>query len=88
MLVEVGCGTGEAMLPLIDRCRYQVGIDFNKSFIDFCNDNVDEKNANKCNFVEGDAAKMEQLMIDKVDPVWMKESTKVRSARCENALCC
>ena len=24
LLVEVGCGTGEALLPLVDRVKYQV----------------------------------------------------------------
>ena len=41
-LIEVGCGTGEALLPLRNKFKHIVGIDFNENFIEFCNSKLDE----------------------------------------------
>jgi choline kinase/SAM-dependent methyltransferase len=77
MLLEVGCGTGEALLPLVDRCKHQVGVDVNPHFIDFCESQMNKKNEDKCKFILGDASKLDALLEEKIEASWLSESTKV-----------
>ena len=34
-IIEVGCGTGESLIPLSDHVKNCLGIDFNPLFIEF-----------------------------------------------------
>jgi ubiquinone/menaquinone biosynthesis C-methylase UbiE len=61
-LVDVGCGTGEFVWPLIDQFRLCVGVDFNPHFLEFCRAHVPSGKENKCQFILGDASKLEQVL--------------------------
>lgn len=61
-LVEVGCGTGEFVRAAADDFRTVVGIDFNKEFIDFCNEHTIPRNLSKSHFIQGDACQLEDLL--------------------------
>lgn len=61
-LVEVGCGTGEFIRPIADHFRVAIGMDFNKQFIEFCNDNVPKGKEEKMQFIRGDACELVDLM--------------------------
>jgi len=69
LLVEVGCGTGEALLPLVDRAPFVVGMDFNPKFIEFCQQNVPEGHDNIKHIV-GDAQELNALMERELDSKW------------------
>lgn len=60
-VVEVGCGTGEALMPLRLSFKYCVGIDFNQRFIDFCNTQVQEGMDN-LHYIAGDACELGNLL--------------------------
>jgi len=64
-LVEVGCGTGEFIRPIADHFRLSIGVDFNKPFIQFCNENIPKGKEEKMQFVTGDACELVELMRQK-----------------------
>ena len=51
LLIEIGCGTGEALCPLAKHCQYMIGIDVNPLFIDFCKDNCPEDQKAKSKYL-------------------------------------
>ena len=67
-LIEVGCGTGEALLPLRNKFKHIVGIDFNENFIEFCNSKLDES-ATNTKFILGDACVTRELLAEHT-PEW------------------
>jgi len=71
ILIEVGCGTGEALVPLWDRAKYTVGMDFNPNFIEFCKENVPESVQGNVKHIQGDAGELEALMIRELPEDWM-----------------
>merc|ERR1712166_1113383 len=71
ILIEVGCGTGEALVPLWDRAKYTVGMDFNPHFIGFCKDNVPESVQANVMHIQGDAGELEALMQREIPEEWM-----------------
>jgi len=77
-LIEVGCGTGEALQPLLGDVKYVLGMDFNPKFIDFCNANLEnpQQNKDRVKFVEGDACALGELLTREV-PSWLQGTTKV-----------
>jgi len=64
-LVEVGCGTGEFIRPIADHFRLAIGVDFNKNFIEFCNENIPNGKQDKMMFLNGDACELVDLMRSK-----------------------
>merc|ERR1711979_16143 len=75
-LVEVGCGTGEFIRPIADHFRLSIGIDFNKAFIQFCNENIPKGKEEKMQFVTGDACELVELMRQKA-PKHIWSDTKI-----------
>jgi len=81
LLVEVGCGTGEALVPLFTqvdkdapRVRYSCGMDFNPNFIKFCEDEVQPQDRpNICHLV-GDAQQLISLINDGCPKEWDVQS--------------
>jgi len=76
LLVEVGCGTGEALVPLFDHAKYVLGIDFNSNFVDFCNSNLDNDLSSRVKFLTGDAQKLDEILQHEVLEEW-RNATKV-----------
>jgi len=74
LLVEVGCGTGEALLPLMDRARYTVGMDFNPHFVDFCRQNVPTEHQDSVRHIIGDAQELATLLHNELPPAWVAGS--------------
>lgn len=70
LLVEVGCGTGEALLPLFGRARYTCGMDFNPHFINFCQQNVPKADADRVAHLIGDASELRELLQDGLPATW------------------
>lgn len=64
LLIEVGCGTGEALAPLTRHAKYCLGVDFNPKFIDFCNDNLPRHHRDHVKFIVGDAQRLEDILND------------------------
>ena len=64
LLIEVGCGTGEALAPLTRHAKYCLGVDFNPKFIDFCNDNLPRHHRDHVKFIVGDAQRLEDILSD------------------------
>ncbi len=79
LLIDIGCGTGEAMGPLVDSAKYLIGIDFNPHFIDFANKILPDSQKHKVKFLTGDAQELEKILADpnQVDPAWVKDTVKV-----------
>jgi SAM-dependent methyltransferase len=75
-LVEAGCGTGEALVPLVDRVKYQVGLDFNPQFIEYCKSMTEPQNTEKVSFIVGDAGELGAVLEREVGP-WMEDSVKI-----------
>jgi SAM-dependent methyltransferase len=75
-LIEVGCGTGEFIRPIADHFRLSIGMDFNKNFIEFCNENIPKGKEEKMHYYEGDACELVQLMKDKA-PKHIWNDTKI-----------
>jgi len=70
-VVEVGCGTGEAILGEVnDAFKYTVGMDFNQRFIDFCNE---QKTGENTMFLTGDACGLGDLLAENC-PDWMQHN--------------
>eukprot|EP00043_Microstomoeca_roanoka_P009688 m.92257 g.92257 ORF g.92257 m.92257 type:complete len:637 (+) comp14660_c0_seq1:35-1945(+) len=63
-LVEVGCGTGDTLLPLSSHAKYCIGVDINEDFIKYCQT---QNTSDNVRFLCGDATKLPQLLAsDKV----------------------
>jgi len=71
LLIEVGCGTGEALIPLFDRAKYTVGMDFNPHFINFCKENVPERNQHHVRHLLGDAQELDALLESELPKEWL-----------------
>jgi len=81
LLVEVGCGTGEALVPLFTRVngsqprvRYACGMDFNPHFIEFCADEVKAEDQAHVRHFVGDAQQLISLVNDTVPAEWDVQS--------------
>jgi len=61
-IIEVGCGTGEALIPHYDDAKYLVGVDFNKKFIDFCNENTPAPYKEKVRHICGNAVQLPAVL--------------------------
>lgn len=63
-LVEVGCGTGELVRDTRGAFQLAVGVDFNRSFIEFCRDQAspDNKLQEQQLYVLGDACELVNLL--------------------------
>jgi len=77
LLVEVGCGTGEALVPLFTaangatpRARYSCGVDFNPHFIEFCSKTVPEQDQDNVRHLVGDAQELVTLMHTELPKEW------------------
>jgi len=75
-LIEVGCGTGEFIRPICDNFRLSIGMDFNKNFIDFCNENIPKGKESKQAYYEGDACELVELMKAKA-PKHIWDDTRI-----------
>jgi SAM-dependent methyltransferase len=73
LLVEVGCGTGEALLPLMGRARYTVGVDFNPHFVEFCQQNVPEEYQDRVRHIVGDAQELPTLLHNELPQAWVED---------------
>jgi len=58
-IIDVGCGTGNNILPIVDDADVVFGIDINPNFIDHCTTNIP-----KGTFVQGDATLLPQILND------------------------
>jgi choline kinase len=75
-IVEVGCGTGEALSPLYNDAKYVIGVDINPKFIEFCEQNVPQNKQHKVKHIVGDVTELcDQLHRDLPD--WMADTKKV-----------
>jgi len=77
LLVEVGCGTGEALVPLFSstqecgpRARYVSGMDFNPHFIQFCRQNVATEDQQHVRHLVGDAQVLNELLRNELPEEW------------------
>jgi len=77
LLVEVGCGTGEALIPLFSstreggsRARYVSGMDFNPHFVEFCKQNVPAEDKGHVNHFVGDAQVLDELLRQELPVEW------------------
>jgi len=77
LLVEVGCGTGEALQPLVKHCKYQIGMDFNDTFINFCTTNLPAEQTHKVKFLLGDATDLGGLLSRDAPAGWLDGTTKI-----------
>jgi len=73
LLVEVGCGTGEALLPLMERARYTCGVDFNPHFVEFCRQNEPPEHRNRVSHIIGDAQELGTLLNNELPSTWVEE---------------
>jgi len=73
MLVEVGCGTGEAMTPLYEHFKYSVGVEYNPHFVDFCKENVPPERRGNVTHLLGDAQELIPLLNREL-PEWMADT--------------
>jgi len=75
LLVEVGCGTGEALLPLSvgagARCRFALGMDFNPAFISYCREAVPEECRSRVKHLVGDASDLVGLCHRELPVEWL-----------------
>eukprot|EP00994_Dinema_validum_P005368 NODE_34_length_3523_cov_174.194588_g19_i0.p1 GENE.NODE_34_length_3523_cov_174.194588_g19_i0~~NODE_34_length_3523_cov_174.194588_g19_i0.p1 ORF type:complete len:1044 (-),score=280.45 NODE_34_length_3523_cov_174.194588_g19_i0:327-3458(-) len=76
LVVEVGCGTGEALVPLHDSAKYVIGMDINPIFTQFCRDNMPAGRDHKVTFFEGNAQYLHELLHTE-KPEWMEGTNKV-----------
>jgi len=74
LLVEVGCGTGEALLPLFSRAAYTCGMDCNPHFVEFCQQNVPEASQHCVRHLVGDAQHLGSLLETGLPKDWKVES--------------
>lgn len=81
LLVEVGCGTGEALVPLFTqvgkeqpRVRYSCGMDFNPNFIKFCQDEVAPEDQANIRHLVGDAQELISLIDNGLPKEWDVQS--------------
>eukprot|EP00056_Hartaetosiga_gracilis_P010516 m.155835 g.155835 ORF g.155835 m.155835 type:complete len:676 (-) comp13330_c0_seq2:2739-4766(-) len=58
-VIEVGCGTGETIIPLHEHAKYCIGVDINPLFIEYCRKENEHDNVA---FVYGDATKLDSLL--------------------------
>eukprot|EP00931_Biecheleriopsis_adriatica_P039091 TRINITY_DN2235_c0_g1_i2.p1 TRINITY_DN2235_c0_g1~~TRINITY_DN2235_c0_g1_i2.p1 ORF type:complete len:604 (+),score=163.36 TRINITY_DN2235_c0_g1_i2:81-1892(+) len=72
LLVEVGCGTGEALLPLFERAKFTCGMDFNPHFIKFCEENVPAMAQDHVKHVLGDATELNDLLERELPEHWLR----------------
>lgn len=61
-IIEVGCGTGEALIPHYDDAKYLIGVDFNQQFIDFCNGNIPPSHKGKVRHICGNAQQLKTVL--------------------------
>lgn len=71
LVVEVGCGTGEALVPLFEHAKYTVGMDFNAHFIEFCRENVAPEWQPQVRHLIGDAQELVTLLTNELPETWM-----------------
>jgi SAM-dependent methyltransferase len=74
LLVEVGCGTGEALTPLSRHAQHTVGVDFNPHFVQFCKENVPEEARDRMTHLTGDAQELDALLRRELPETWIDPS--------------
>lgn len=81
LLVEVGCGTGEALVPLFThadgntpRAAYTCGMDFNPHFIKYCREQVAEEDQANVRHLVGDAQELITLINEELPSEWKVQS--------------
>jgi len=77
LVIEVGSGTGEALIPLAEHFRYAVGVDFNPNFVEFSNSQVTEDLKSKVRFITGDACELGDLLAREAPEMSGKDVPKV-----------
>lgn len=71
-LVEVGCGTGEMLVPFHGALKHVIGTDINPRFVEYCQQNVAEANRSSVCHMLCDVTTMnEQLKSDKNVGHWV-----------------
>ncbi len=53
IFVEVGCGTGDVLLGTAHKFCYNLGMDINKDFLEYCRKSTPHTVENKVEFVDG-----------------------------------
>merc|ERR1711957_361849 len=76
LLIEVGCGTGEALQPLFSRARYTCGMDFNPHFINYCKSEVPQQHRGSVRHFQGDAQELDCLLKSELPAEWSVEGRK------------
>eukprot|EP00055_Hartaetosiga_balthica_P001875 m.2119 g.2119 ORF g.2119 m.2119 type:complete len:624 (-) comp1722_c0_seq1:90-1961(-) len=73
-IIEVGCGTGETLIPLHEYAQYCIGVDINPLFIEYCRKENAHENVS---FVYGDATKLQDLLTqDATVSKWVADDIK------------
>lgn len=75
LLVEVGCGTGEALTPLRPHAKHIVGVDFNPHFVNFCRENAPKEARNQMAHLLGDAQELGALLKRELAESWINSSS-------------
>jgi len=81
-IVEVGCGTGEALIPHYDDAKYIIGVDFNQQFIDFCNGNIPPSHKEKVRHLCGDALQLKTVLKELHPKEWIDWDDMAKVVTC------
>ncbi len=63
-LIEIGCGTGKFTIPLSNKCKDILAVDFSKDMLKVLKEKIENNNINNIRALEG---KWEDANIDKMD---------------------
>lgn len=76
-LVEVGCGTGEFVRSVTDEFRSVVGVDFNREFVEYCQEHTLPRCAAKSHYLQGDACHLYDMLREEFPRTVRQESRGV-----------
>ena len=66
-VLDVGCGVGQLVFMLSQKCRQVTGIDFSKRMVEHASKQKAKRNVGNADFVFGDAAEASQIFSQRFD---------------------
>lgn len=75
-IVEVGCGTGEFLFPMMKHSKHIVGVEINPKFTTWCQEHCPPSYEGHAQFICGDASKLHSLLKEKAPPS-MWDTTRI-----------